>query len=273
MSKISVIDSPWTQEMIEVTSNLYRLGWDERNGGNVSYLLREEEVSPYVDLANVTRTIAIPFDAASLVGKYFIVTGSGKYFKNVAKAPADNLGLIRVTADGSAVELLWGFEDGGVPTSELPSHFMSHISRLTVDPEHRVIMHTHATHLIAMSFTQELDERSFTRKIWQMCSESLVVMPDGIGIIPWLVPGTLEIGKATAEKFKETRLVLWPHHGMYGSGKDMDEVFGLIETAEKSAEIYTYVQAQGGAKQTITDSELVALAASFQVVPKVGYLE
>ena len=27
------------QEMIEVTSNLYRLGWDERNGGNITYLV------------------------------------------------------------------------------------------------------------------------------------------------------------------------------------------------------------------------------------------
>ena len=49
-----------------------------------------------------------------------------------------------------------------------------------------------------------------------------------------MVPGTNEIGEATAEKMKETRLVLWPQHGIYGSGKDMDEVFGLIETAEKA---------------------------------------
>ena len=32
---------------------------------------------------------------------------------------------------------------------------------------------------------------------------------------------------------KESRLVLWPQHGIYGTGRDMDEVFGLIETAEK----------------------------------------
>ena len=32
-----------------------------------------------------------------------------------------------------------------------------------------------------------------------MCTECLVVFPDGVGIIPWLVPGTNEIGVATAE--------------------------------------------------------------------------
>ena len=35
-----------------------------------------------------------------------------------------------------------------------------------------------------------------------MCTECLVVFPDGVGIIPWLVPGTNEIGVATAENEK-----------------------------------------------------------------------
>lgn len=48
----------------------------------------------------------------------------------------------------------------------------------------------------------------FARTLWQMCTECLVVFPDGVGIIPWLVPGTNEIGVATAEKMKESRLVL-----------------------------------------------------------------
>ena len=33
------------------------------------------------------------FDATKLAGKYFIVTGSGKYFKNVCDAPSENLGF------------------------------------------------------------------------------------------------------------------------------------------------------------------------------------
>ena len=71
---------------------------------------------------------------------------------------------------------------------------------------------------------------------------------------------------------KESRLVLWPQHGIYGTGRDMDEVFGLIETAEKAAEVYTYVCAQG-VRQTISDADLWRLAEAFGVTPKVGYLE
>lgn len=273
MKKIDILQAPYVKEMIETTSNLYRLGWDERNGGNISYLLKEEEITPFLDPEKVIRRISMIFDARRLAGCYFIVTGSGRYFKNVASEPAENLGIVRVAEDGKTLELLWGLENECLPTSELPSHFMSHIARLEVDPDNRIVMHCHASHLLAMSFTHELDERSFSRTLWQMCTECLVVFPEGISIIPWMVPGTNEIGEATAEKMKETRLVLWPQHGIYGSGKDMDEVFGLIETAEKAAEVYTYVKAQGPILQTITDENLWHLADAFGVTPKAGYLE
>lgn len=272
MKNNEVLQAPFVKEMIETTTNLYRLGWDERNGGNISYLLKEEEVSPFLDVKQVVREIPMIFDGSALIGRYFIVTGSGKYFKNVAKAPEDCLGIVRIKGDGKTLELLWGLANGGLPTSELPAHFMSHIQRLEVAPENRIIMHNHATHLLAMTFTHELSERALSRTLWQMCTECLVVFPEGVGIIPWLVPGTNEIGEATAQKMRECRLVVWPHHGIYGAGKDMDEVFGLIETAEKAAEVYTYVMAQGGVKQTITDQQLQALAEGFGVVPRAGYL-
>lgn len=273
MKKIDILQAPCVKEMIETTANLYRLGWDERNGGNLSYLLKEEEITPFLDPKKVIRRLSMSFDARPLAGSYFIVTGSGRYFKNVASAPAENLGIIRIAENGQTLELLWGLENECLPTSELPTHFMSHVARLKVDPAHRIVLHCHASHLLAMSFTHELDERLFTRTLWQMCTECLVVFPEGISIVPWMVPGTIEIGEATAKKMKETRLVLWPQHGIYGAGKDMDEVFGLIETAEKAAQVYTYVKAQGPILQTITDEKLWRLAEAFDVAPKAGYLE
>ena len=68
-------------EMRSTCQNMYRLGWDERNGGNISYMLDENEVTEYLDTNNILRTIPLGFDATALVGKIFIVTGTGKYFK------------------------------------------------------------------------------------------------------------------------------------------------------------------------------------------------
>src|SRR4051812_18586365 len=117
MIKNTLFAAPFLQEMMDTTANLYRLGWDERNGGNISYLLHEYEVLPYLDVNNVTRTVLMNFDASALAGKYFIVTGSGKFFKNVKEDPAANLGIIRITADGKSYEIIWGFENGVVATS------------------------------------------------------------------------------------------------------------------------------------------------------------
>lgn len=261
------------QEMIEVTSNLYRLGWDERNGGNITYLVDEAEVQKYIDTTKVIRNIPMSFDGKELVGKYFLVTGSGKYFKNVQSDPENNLGILRVAEDAHSVDLLWGYSDGGLPTSELPAHFMSHIARLAVDPENRVVMHCHVTHLLAMTFSHEITSKAITRTLWEMCTECLVVFPEGIKVLPWLVPGSNEIGEATAKAMKDFRLVLWSFHGVYGAGRTIDETFGLIETAEKAAEVYTYVQAQGGMKQMITDENFKALAKQFGVTPNKDFFE
>ncbi|WP_462409565.1 rhamnulose-1-phosphate aldolase [Neobacillus sp. Marseille-QA0830] len=272
LNQNSIETAPFFQEMIETTTNLYRHGWDERNGGNISYLLNEYEVIPYLDVTKVIRRVSMNFDASALAGRFFIVTGSGKYFKNVKQDPASNMGLIRISDDGRSYEILWGFENGAVATSELPTHLMNHMTRLSVDKNHRVIMHCHATNLIAMTFTHSLNEDAFTKTLWEMCTECLVVFPEGVGIVPWIVPGTNEIGEATAEKMEHVRLVLWPHHGIFGAGSTMDETFGLIETAEKAAEVYTLVCAQGGKKQTITDAQLQQLADAFKVVPRPGIL-
>lgn len=259
-------------DVASLCSNLYRLGWDERNGGNISVLLDAEQVAPDLGAGLEPRVLPLGFDAADLAGRHLLVTGSGKYFRHVAEHPDTHLGLVRVTADGAGVQVLWGLADGGLPTSELPAHLLCHSRRLAADPAHRVVIHTHATHLIAMTFTHELDEVAFTRTLWEMCTECLVVFPDGVGVVPWLVPGTVEIGTATAEAMRRVRLVLWPHHGVYGAGTSLDEAFGLIETAEKAAQVYTWVQAQGGKRQTITTDQLLALAARFGVTPRDGVL-
>lgn len=269
---IEEIKVPFIKDMMKTTYDMWKRGWDELNGGNISVLLTEEEVTEYFKPEEVQRTIDLPSSVPELAGKYFLVTGSGKYFRLIIDRPEETLGLVRVGEDGNDVEVLWGLSDGGKPTSELPSHFLSHIERLKQDPFHKVVMHCHATNVVAMTFTHELDEVKFTRTLWQMCTECLVVFPEGVGLLPWMVPGTEDIGKETAKKMKEFRIVIWPHHGIFAAGKSLEEAFGLVETVEKAAEIYMLISShQEGIKQVITDSELKELAKAFKVTPPDKY--
>ena len=148
---------------------------------------------------------------------------------------------------------------------------MSHMARLEVDPENRVIMHTHPTNTLAMNHIHELDEKKFTHTLWEMCTECIVVFPDGIGVLPWMVCGNNEIGVATAEKMKEFRLVIWGLHGIYGAGKDIDEAFGLIETVEKAAELYM-LTSHTKRINTITDDNLRAVAEAFGLTYRTDFL-
>ena len=267
----NILTAPFMVEMIRTATNMYGHGWDERNGGNISLLLDESEVPQYLDVSKVIRTIPTGFTAPELDGKYFLVTGTGKYFKNVQYAPEVNLGIIRLADGGSSAELIWGFEDGGKFTSELPAHMMSHVSRLKADPNNRVIMHCHPSNLLAMTYVHSLDEREFTRTLWRMCTECIMVFPDGVNVLPWMLCGTNEIGRATAEKMQTARLVVWAQHGIYGAGKDLDETFGLIETAEKAAEIYLKI-AHLPILNTITDEQLHQIEAGYGVKARDGYL-
>ena len=259
-------------EMVRTTTNMYAHGWDERNGGNISVLLDRSDVAEYLDVNADIRDIPTGFEAPALDGKYFLVTGTGKYFKNVQYDPACNLGLVKLTDGGKNAQLLWGFTDGGKFTSELPAHMMSHAARLAVDPASRVVMHCHPANLLAMTYVHDLDSRAFTRTLWQMCTECVTVFPEGVNVLPWMLCGTNEIGEATAEQMNTARLVVWAQHGIYGAGRDLDETFGLIETAEKAAEIYMKI-AHLPLKNTISDAQMHLLEGRFDVKAREGWLD
>jgi rhamnulose-1-phosphate aldolase len=258
-------DSWFVKAMVKATTDMWDKGWDERNGGNVSLRLLPEDVAAYAAPAEPRR---LPLSEAlpEIGGQHYIVTGTGKYFRNVQLDPAENLGVVRVTEDGTAVDVLWGYTDGGGPTSELPAHLKSHLSRQKAsNGRDRVVMHCHATNLIALTFLLEFNDANVTRAIWEGSTECLVVFPKGVATMPWIVPGTDEIGTATAKALANRTLALWPFHGVFGTGLDLDETFGLIDTAEKAAEILVKVLAMGGPYQSMTSQNLIDLAKRFSV--------
>lgn len=268
MSHLTIEHSPFVQQMCKATQDAWLKGWDERNGGNISLMLDDEQVAPYLNQQGTPRTLLMPEVMPELAGRYFLVTGSGKFFRNVGLDPEANLGLIRVSDDGQQYQILWGLTDNAVPTSEMSAHFLSHVARLEAsNGRNRVIMHCHATNLIALSYVIEPRSEVMTRTLWEGSTECLVVFPEGVGLLPWLVPGTDEIGQATAEMMRQYQLVLWPFHGVFGCGSTLDEAFGLIDTAEKSAQVMVKVYSMGGIRQTISREQLIALAERFDVKP------
>src|ERR1039457_6044055 len=124
----TILSSWFVQGMVKATTDMWLKGWDERNGGNVSLRLSPEDLEPYRQFLAGGRFVEIGATIHELAGQYFLVTGSGKYFRNVQLDPEENLGVIEVTPDGKSARILWGFKGKAVPTSELSAHLKSHRS-------------------------------------------------------------------------------------------------------------------------------------------------
>lgn len=259
------------EEVTQIIDLLYQHGWDERNGGNLSYIISESEAKTICNVHQEVRTFTYDFDMTELIGKYILITGTGKYFKNCLKDPVHNLGLLHIK-DAHQADLLWGLEDGGRPTSEAPTHLKCHIERLKKDMNHRLVIHCHPTNIICMTHIVPLDSNTFTEILWKMQTESLVVFPEGVAVLPWILCGGEEIGIATAEKMKEYRSVIWAQHGIFCTGQSLDEVFGLIETIEKAAEIYMRIIGHP-ILNGITNENLKELAEAFHITYRKGIID
>lgn len=258
-------------EVIEILDLLYKHGWDERNGGNLSYILTDQEVKEFGLKDEFKATFTYDFDMSDIVGKYFVITGTGTYFKNMKTNPEANLGLLKVI-NKNTLGLLWGYSLGGRPTSETPTHLQCHIERLKQDMQHRLVIHCHTTNIICMTHILPLDNKVFTDILWKMQTESIVVFPEGVAVLPWILCGGTEIGRQTADLMKDYRSVIWAQHGIFCTGKSLDEVFGLIETIEKAAEIYMKI-CDKQIVQSISNQNLLEIAEAFNLDYRHGIID
>lgn len=97
-----------------------------------------------------------------------------------------------------------------------------------------------------------------------MHAECVVVFPSGVEFLPWMMAGSNELGYATSAALSKRTLVVWEHHGIVGTGRNLDEAFGRIYVAEKAAEIYLKCASAGGIKKALTDAQILAIADNFK---------
>lgn len=263
---MKVLDAAFVQGFIRMTEDGWKQGWHERNGGNLSYRIKDEEVEAVKENFVPREWTPIGKEIPSLAGEYFLVTGSGKYFRNVVLDPEANISIIELDEKGENYRILWGMRDGGRPTSELPSHLMNLAALKERDPEIRVVYHCHPANTVALTFVLPLDDEVFTREIFEMVSECAVVFPEGIGIVPWAVPGSIDIAEKTAEIMKTQDVAIWAAHGAFACGTDFDIAFGLMHTVEKAAEILVKVRSMTDVKANpITPEQLRSLNDQFGI--------
>ena len=265
--KMKVVELPFVQGFMRMADDGWKMGWHERNGGNLTYRMTEEDVEGAKKHFEPREWQDIGTEVPGLAGEYFLTTGSGKYFRNVMDYPKESIGICEIDETGTKYRIVWGLVNGARPTSEFPSHLMNHeVKKRVSGGTYRVIYHAHTTNVIALTFVLPLEDTVFTRELWEMATECPVVFPSGIGVVPWMVPGGKDIAVATSKLMEEYDVAIWAHHGMFCAGEDFDLTFGLMHTVEKAAEILVKTLSMTDHKrQTITPDDFRKLAVDFHV--------
>lgn len=247
----------------EVAGYLWQKGWAERNAGNISinvtdFIIDEDKKK------EALASYDLPRPLLELANEIFYVTGTGRRMRDVAKNPLKQGSVVRIAPDGKSYDIL--AEENIKPTSELPSHLCIHRSFKQKNNGNRLVLHTHPTDLLAMTHIEELnDSEKLTKVLWAMHPETFIVVPRGVGVVPYEVPGSLDLADQTLKELDNHDFVAWEKHGFLGVGKDLLETFDLIDTLSKSAQAFFYCKQAGYQAQGLTDAQIEGLIEPFGI--------
>ncbi len=210
---------------------------------------------------------ALAINEPDLDGEYFLVTGSGQFFRHALDHPNQVFGIVQIVENGTAWRQVWGFSSGARPTSEFPTHLVAHAVRKRVsNGRERMILHAHPPEFIALSFLEPLDSKVLTRALWEKMPECIVIFPDRCARRAAADAGRRRDCRGIAGRTrKEPGDLLDPSRHL-ASEENPNKVFALVETVEKAAKIHRFVLSAGGPKQVIPADMLRKLSNDFAAI-------
>jgi rhamnulose-1-phosphate aldolase len=189
-------------------------------------------------------TIELPEAAPELAKGTFIVTGSGRRLREIIDDPAANLGCITIDEDGKTGRLYTSPRKLFARlTSEFNSHLAVHHDQVVRSGTNfHAVVHAQPRHLTYLSHIPRYQyEPYLNRHLLRWQPELIVQLPEGIGHVPFLVPGSSELMAATLESLRQHRIVIWGKHGvMARSDISAKRAADRIEYAETAAR-YEYM--------------------------------
>lgn len=244
-------------------------GWHEANGGNLTYRLDEAQVAGLKPVFSKGRWVDLKRPVPNLSGQCFLMSASGAFLSKMFTDFESLAGVIQVNDSGRAWRTLWGFDGGANPSSELETHLAAFdVAMRAGDGADRVVYHAHGPNVIGLSSVIEPNPRAWTRALWKIMTEGVIVFPEGLGVAPWMVPGSPELAERTCRIMERHRVCIWTHHGLMSRAAGFDEVFGMVDTVEKCAGIFlNAMAANGGSKPShlVSDDELRAICKRYSL--------
>ncbi|MBO0746594.1 MAG: class II aldolase/adducin family protein [Candidatus Dormibacteraeota bacterium] len=204
--------------------------------------------------------IRLPHPAPALAGKVVIATGSGRRLRDLRRDPTAALGLVVVDPDGETGTLRTAprrrFRQ---LTSEFNSHLAVHQDQLgRSGGDFNALIHAQPPHLTYLSHIADYREPGvMNRRLLRWEPETIVQMPEGIEVLPFILPGSDDLMRATVAGLRTHQVVVWSKHGvMARSDVSVDAAADRIDYLEAAARFEYLNLIGGGRAEGLSDDEL-----------------
>jgi len=214
-------------------------------------------------------TITLPVAVPELAHSTFLITGSGRRLREIIRDPAANLGVLCIDSGGTTGRL---YTTAGRHftrlTSELNSHLAVHADQVqATGTNFHAVIHAQPLHITYLSHIPAYrDSRYMNTHILRWEPEMIIQLPEGVGCIPFIVPGSADLMQATVERMRHHKLVIWGKHGVVArSDTSVKRACDLIDYVEASAR-YEYLNLGNHEMgEGLTPEEVCAVAATFGI--------
>ena len=217
----------------------------------------------------IVEPLDLPVAIPELAGNTFLVTGSGRRLREIIQDPPANLGVVVVEPGGTTAKL---YTSPRRLFARLTSEFNSHLSVhrdqvIQTGTNFHTVIHAQPPNLTYLSHIPRYQNETYLNTHllrWQ--PELIVNLPEGVGYVPFNVPGSDELMQATVNSLRDHRVVLWAKHGaMARSDTSVKKASDRIEYAETAAH-YEYMNLLNGEQGTgLSADEVRAICRAFSV--------
>lgn len=213
--------------------------------------------------------IELPLPVPALAGMTVIVTGSGRRLRDIHVEPTANLGAIVIAEDGQSAQLYTSPRRlFARVTSEFNSHLAVHHDQIARSGSNfHALIHAQPPHLTYLSHLPAYrDQDYFNKRLLRWEPETIINLPEGIGILPYQLPGSPGMMDVNIAGLRTYRIVVWSKHGvMARSDLSVTKAADRIEYAETAA-MYEYMDlVSGGHAEGLTEDELREIVRVYNV--------
>jgi rhamnulose-1-phosphate aldolase len=239
----------------------------EGAAGNISVCLRWP-VEPRTRFP-VVEEVALPQPVPELAGVAFLVTGAGRRLREIIDIPTASIACIIVDEGGrTGKQYVSHHRRFERVTSEFNSHLAVHYDQiLATGTNFHAVIHAQPMHLTYLSHVPRYQDEGYLNKHllrWQ--PETIINLPEGIGFIPFRLPGSPELMAGNVECLRRHRIVIWAKHGvMARSDVSVKRAADRVEYAETAAKYEVLNLTTGELGEGLSAEEIRAICQTFDV--------